>query len=322
MKILILSFIVLTSIACSKKGGGGSGIVINPPNTPVVAPTISYANYTQNANTAVSVVPVLNKNGQEVNCSISPALPSGLSLDPQTCVISGVYNDFLIENYVITASNSAGSTTAPLRIYIKTNDMIVKVVDLNNLELYLDNTDGFSIDWGDGYIEEFDSINLQYPFFSGGPYSHTAGQKYTVKISGGTINQFIFNSLNYGEIEVVQWGNYQLKNTQQIFTGFLFAKISALDYPQFAPNANASYMFSNDYGNLTLEGNLSDWDVSNVSSMWRMFLGVQGFNQDLSMWNVSNVTNCTEFDFNSFLYLGDPAIRSQYLPKFTQCSVE
>ena len=37
-------------------------------------------------------------------------------------------------------------------------------------------------------------------------------------------------------------------------------------------------------------GNISDWDVSNVKDMSFMFYDCKSFNQDISEWDVSNVT--------------------------------
>ena len=37
--------------------------------------------------------------------------------------------------------------------------------------------------------------------------------------------------------------------------------------------------------------NISKWDVSNVIDMNSMFWGCKSFNQDISSWDVSNVTN-------------------------------
>ena len=38
-------------------------------------------------------------------------------------------------------------------------------------------------------------------------------------------------------------------------------------------------------------GDISEWDVSNVTSMYAMFWECKSFNQDISGWDVSNVTN-------------------------------
>ena len=44
-------------------------------------------------------------------------------------------------------------------------------------------------------------------------------------------------------------------------------------------------------------GDISEWDVSNVTSMYAMFWECKSFNQDISGWDVSNVTNMA-FMFN------------------------
>ena len=51
-----------------------------------------------------------------------------------------------------------------------------------------------------------------------------------------------------------------------------------------------SYLFNNEIFN-KLEFDVSEWDVSNVTNMERMFIGCDKFDNDLSKWNVSNVTN-------------------------------
>ena len=52
----------------------------------------------------------------------------------------------------------------------------------------------------------------------------------------------------------------------------------------------------------TFNGDLSKWDVSNVTNMDSMFHDAESFNGDLSKWNVSNVTNMNDMfrDAESF----------------------
>jgi surface protein len=42
--------------------------------------------------------------------------------------------------------------------------------------------------------------------------------------------------------------------------------------------------------NSTFNGNISKWDVSNVTVMYKMFC-MANFNGNISKWNVSNVIN-------------------------------
>lgn len=46
-------------------------------------------------------------------------------------------------------------------------------------------------------------------------------------------------------------------------------------------------------------GDISEWDVSNVSNMQRTFSNAAAFNQDISAWNVSNVTDMSSMFFGA-----------------------
>ena len=45
------------------------------------------------------------------------------------------------------------------------------------------------------------------------------------------------------------------------------------------------------FGISDFNGDISKWDVSNVTNMSYMFYSCEKFNQDISVWDVSNVTN-------------------------------
>ena len=56
-----------------------------------------------------------------------------------------------------------------------------------------------------------------------------------------------------------------------------------------------SFLFASDehngYGLAEFNGDISNWNVSNVKDMEDMFFCSTEFNQDISNWNVSNVKN-------------------------------
>ena len=56
-------------------------------------------------------------------------------------------------------------------------------------------------------------------------------------------------------------------------------------------------------------GDISGWDVSNVTDMNGMFVGCEKFNQDLSKWDVSKVTDMIRM-------FSDCPIKDEYKPKF------
>ena len=61
--------------------------------------------------------------------------------------------------------------------------------------------------------------------------------------------------------------------------------------------------------NSPFNGDISQWDVTNVTDMRYMFYECQSFNQDISKWNVSNVKYYNEM----FKYCH---INKKYNPKF------
>ena len=50
---------------------------------------------------------------------------------------------------------------------------------------------------------------------------------------------------------------------------------------------------------------ISSWDVSNVKDMSGMFYKCESFNQDISNWDVSNVTNMSEMFYKCFKFKKD-----------------
>ena len=69
---------------------------------------------------------------------------------------------------------------------------------------------------------------------------------------------------------------------------------------------NMSFMFAScEYFNQ----DLSNWDVSNVSDMAFMFNECESFNQDISAWDVSNV-------IDMFYMFNKCPIKDEYKPKF------
>ena len=68
-------------------------------------------------------------SGSVTSCSVSPALPTGLSLNTTTCVLSGTPSNIQNStNYTITATNSIGSSTASISISIQSpNNYIVSM---------------------------------------------------------------------------------------------------------------------------------------------------------------------------------------------------
>jgi Putative Ig domain len=100
-------------------GCGGGGSKPQPPQPPsnLVYPQTAIA-----ATVGVAITPdVPTVTGSVTSFSVSPALPAGLSLDGSTGTISGTPTAATGQaSYVITAANSAGSTSATIQITVMT----------------------------------------------------------------------------------------------------------------------------------------------------------------------------------------------------------
>ena len=52
-------------------------------------------------------------------------------------------------------------------------------------------------------------------------------------------------------------------------------------------------------------GHISEWDVSSVTNMWKVFEHAYDFNGDISAWDVSNVTEMSSMFHNAYDFNGD-----------------
>lgn len=107
------------TITASNSGGSTTATISITVN--LAAPTaLSYGTtscvYTKDAVIANNIPTV---TGTVTSWSVDPALPSGLTLNTSTGVISGTPDtEQTVESYTITASNSGGSTTATIAIIV------------------------------------------------------------------------------------------------------------------------------------------------------------------------------------------------------------
>lgn len=92
-------------------------------------PVISYS--TPNiftVNTAIIALSPTNTEGKAVSYAVSPSLPAGLSLDTNTGIISGTPTKVkAVATYVITAKNSAGSSTFDVVITVNAKDSVPEI---------------------------------------------------------------------------------------------------------------------------------------------------------------------------------------------------
>ena len=141
-------------------------------------------------------------------------------------------------------------------------------------------TGTYDVVWGDGTAEEDGSAGAFHTYQSSGTY--------TVLVTDG-IRHMNHNILgNSSELESIeQWGDARWTSMQSMFKGASNMTYEATDTPDLSEGPSMHSMFE---GATSFTGDLSGWDVSNVSTMISTFRDASSFNSDLSNWNVSSVT--------------------------------
>jgi surface protein len=142
----------------------------------------------------------------------------------------------------------------------------------------------YNVDWGDGHISQGLTGEASHLYEKGGTY--------TIKIDG-ELPTFDFKQAR----TIEQWGSIKWKNMSHAFSSCRTSKINATDIPDFSEVNDTSYMFAEANASC-FPSNMSQWDMSSVKNMERMFRGEAisseqppELTQDISNWDVSSVTN-------------------------------
>ena len=134
----------------------------------------------------------------------------------------------------------------------------------------------YSIDWGDNFTEDNLTKNSTHSYENSGTY--------TIKISNN------FPRIAFSEqpnlLSVEQWGTQKWTTMKDAFLNNLKIRIKANDNPNLSEVTDMSGMFRG----VTIEQDITFWDVSNVVNMKNLFAETN-FNQNISSWSVSKVTN-------------------------------
>jgi hypothetical protein len=110
------------TVTASNSGGQGStslGLEVDD-----IVPAISYASgvLTYVVGDTISVTAPTNSGGAITACQSAPSLPAGFTLDPLTCAITGnAVTEVVTGNFVVTASNSGGSSSETLSVTVNTS---------------------------------------------------------------------------------------------------------------------------------------------------------------------------------------------------------
>jgi uncharacterized repeat protein (TIGR01451 family) len=112
-----------TVTATNSGGSATAQVVITVAVTP--PSDISYASITTDVNVAIAADTPVVHGGTPTSYTVSPALPTGLSLDPKTGVITGTPTaTSATASYTVTATNNGGSATGPVSITVLAQPLI------------------------------------------------------------------------------------------------------------------------------------------------------------------------------------------------------
>lgn len=140
----------------------------------------------------------------------------------------------------------------------------------------------FTIDWGDGNIEDFTDND-----FIAAEHEYGTEGNHTVAIQGEFPVFRLGSQQETRTLIVEQWGDIEWQSFRNAFTKCTKLEFNALDKPDLTNVTDMAHMFQESNFN----GDISGWDVSNVTNMSLMFLGASNFDQDLGGWDIGNVEN-------------------------------
>ena len=115
------------------------------------------------------------------------------------------------------------------------------------------------------------------------------------------------NPIDFNDIDVSNLDSFCNDNDKGIFEKTKFKHIDISDWDvSNVTNMTRMFCWCKELESI---GDISKWDVSKVNSMIHMFFDCKKFNQDISNWDVSNVMGRVG------MFYGCP-IKNEYEPKF------
>jgi len=139
-----------------------------------------------------------------------------------------------------------------------------------------------TVEWGDGNSDSISSHTA-----SEVTHTYALSGEYIIKI-GGTLRGFKFD--DGGDKlkikDVSNWGVMKF-DVDRSFLGCTNLTCSATDsVTVIGDNLTSTFQSCSNFN-----GQIGNWDISNVTNIGSIFRSCFGFNQQLNNWNVSNVTN-------------------------------
>ncbi|WP_344925155.1 BspA family leucine-rich repeat surface protein [Aquimarina addita] len=171
----------------------------------------------------------------------------------------------------------------------------------------------YTIHWGDGTVATNQTGDATHIYTKPAMHKLSIVGKFPSIINSD-------DSANAAKLLTIEnWGNIAWEHMFGAFENCINLKLNASDIPDLTSVTSMSRMFRNatsfngdlsnwDVSNVyqfdstfanasAFNGGISNWDISKATSMAFMFLGATSFNQDIGNWDVSNITRL-ESTFN------------------------
>ena len=154
---------------------------------------------------------------------------------------------------------------------------------------------GMTIHWGDGAISADVSGTATHTYSNPGTH--------TVSVYGGLGAILLDGHPDASKlVSIDQWGDASWTTMRSAFQGAANMVYRATDIPDLSDVTSMRKMFA---GASSFNGDISSWDVSSVTDMSYMFRDASSFNGDLSSWDVSSVTDMGGMFHSASSFNGD-----------------
>ena len=135
----------------------------------------------------------------------------------------------------------------------------------------------YSVDWGDGTVDENLTDAITHTYAEAGVY--------TVSINGTLATFSTDDSQAENYLSVEQWGDIKWLSVESFLGDAANLVGNATDTPDLRLVTSLRYMFGNAHN---FNSDISQWQVGHIISFETMFLTALAFNQDISAWDVSS----------------------------------
>ncbi|WP_188752688.1 BspA family leucine-rich repeat surface protein [Parapedobacter defluvii] len=148
-----------------------------------------------------------------------------------------------------------------------------------------DDVSGYNyvVDWGDSNTSTGQTGDATHTYATAGTYTVSISESFpAIRL------QRFGNEVSDKLMSIEQWGDIAWQSMYGAFSGARYMVLNATDVPDLSDVSTLARMF--DRAEL-VNGDLSGWNVSGITDMSGMFNGASSFNGNISGWNVGNVTD-------------------------------